>query len=110
MSASPSYAVDFATVAQRDLQDIVEFIAADDAVAARRVLDLMESRVAALKRMPERGRVVPELAALGVHMYRELVVAPWRIIYRISGQTVYVLAVLDGRRNLEDVLLERLVR
>ena len=110
MTASPSYAVDFAGVAQRDLQSIVEFIAADDATAARRVLNLMEARVAALKRMPERGRVVPELAAMGVHLYRELVVAPWRIIYRISGRTVYILAVLDGRRNLEDVLLDRLVR
>ena len=70
----------------------------------------MEARVAALQRMPERGRVVPELAAMGVHLYRELVVAPWRIIYRISGRTAYVLAVVDGRRNLEDVLLDRLVR
>jgi hypothetical protein len=31
-------------------------------------------------------------------------------VYRISGETVVVLAVLDGRRDLEDLLLERLVR
>jgi len=53
---------------------------------------------------------VPELAAVGVHTYRELVVSPWRLVYRISAKTVYVLAVLDGRRNIEDVLLDRLVR
>jgi GrpB-like predicted nucleotidyltransferase (UPF0157 family) len=35
---------------------------------------------------------------------------PYRIVYRISGNTVVVLAVLDGRRDLQDVLLERLVR
>ena len=60
--------------------------------------------------MPERGRVVPELAAVGIRTYRELVVEPWRLVYRITEKTVYVLAVLDGRRNIEDVLLDRLVR
>jgi plasmid stabilization system protein ParE len=105
-----SLSVKVAEVAARDLQSLVEFIAADDPATAVRVLNQLEARTASLARMPERGRVVPELAAVGIHTYRELVVTPWRIIYRISGQVVYVLAVLDGRRNLEDVLLDRLVR
>jgi plasmid stabilization system protein ParE len=104
------YTVEFAGVAQRDLQSIVELIAANDPVAAVQVLDQIEGRVASLKNLPERGRVVPELAAFGIQTHRELVVTPWRVIYRISGRTVYVLAVLDGRRNIEDVLLDRLVR
>jgi len=48
--------------------------------------------------------------AQGVGHYRELIIPPWRVIYRFSGDTVYVLSVLDSRRNLEDVLLERLIR
>jgi toxin ParE1/3/4 len=46
----------------------------------------------------------------GILQYRELIVPPWRIIYRISGDFVYVLAVFDSRQNIEDVLLDRLVR
>jgi toxin ParE1/3/4 len=110
MASYRSFRVEFALVAQRDLQAIVEFITADDPVAAARVLDQIESRTASLQRMREHGRVVPELAAVGIRTYRELVVGPWRLVYRISGKTVYVLAVLDGRRNIEDVLLDRLVR
>jgi len=110
MPSGPTFLVEFAAVAQRDLQSMIEFIAADDPVAAGEVLNRIESRCAALKQMPERGRVVPELAAFGVHAYRELVVTPWRVVCRLSGTRVYVLAVLDGRRNLEDVLLDRLVR
>ena len=60
--------------------------------------------------MPKRGRIVPELAAVGVHGCRELLPSPWRIIYRISEDMVYVLAVVDGRRNLGDLLLERFLR
>jgi hypothetical protein len=31
-------------------------------------------------------------------------------VYRIEGDTVTLLAVLDGRRDLEDALLDRLLR
>ena len=110
MASPRSYAVEFAAVAECDLQEIVAFIAADDPGAALRVFDRIEARCATLAQMPERGRVVPELAAFGVHTYRELVVSPWRVVYRISGKTVFVLAVVDSRRNVEDILLDRLVR
>jgi plasmid stabilization system protein ParE len=110
MTAPRSYRVEFAAVAEVDLRTIVEFIAANDPVAAAKVLDQIEFRATTLKQMPERGRVVPELAAIGVHTYRELIISPWRMVYRISGTMVYVLAVFDGRRNIEDILLDRLVR
>jgi plasmid stabilization system protein ParE len=39
-----------------------------------------------------------------------LVETPHRIVYRVAGSRVLVLAVLDARRSLEDVLLDRLLR
>ena len=56
------------------------------------------------------GRVVPEFAHFGIRSWRELIVRPYRVIYRIDGHTVYVLAVVDGRRELDDLLLEKLIR
>ncbi len=110
MAALQRYKVEFAAVAAGDLLAIVEYIAADNPGAALRVLKQIEARCASLNQMPERGRVVPELAAFGIHTYRELVITPWRVVYRIIGMTVSILAVVDDRRNLEDVLLDRLVR
>ena len=40
----------------------------------------------------------------------ELLIKPWRLIYRIDPKTVWVLALLDGRRQLDDLLLERFLR
>ena len=54
--------------------------------------------------------IVPELQAQAVLFYRELLHKSWRIIYRIETNTVYVLALLDARRNVEDLLLNRLIR
>jgi toxin ParE1/3/4 len=59
---------------------------------------------------PDRGRIVPEVQDQGITLYRELIVPPWRIIYRISEKAVYVLSVLDSRQNVEDILLKRLIR
>ena len=51
-----------------------------------------------------------ELASLDVVNYRELLVLPYRIVYRIEKPKVFVLAVLDGRRDLRQLLSERLLR
>ena len=54
--------------------------------------------------------MVPELGAIDVVAYRELVEGPWRIVYRYDDRAVSVVAVLDARRDLTSLLLARLVR
>jgi toxin ParE1/3/4 len=58
--------------------------------------------------MAARGRVVPELAAVGVQRYRELIEGNYRIIYAVNENEVRVVAVLDGRRDVADLLHRRL--
>lgn len=96
--------------AVRDLEEIVAYVAADSPGNARKLLKRLESRAEALDVAPLRGRVVPELARFGIRGWRELLVKPYRIVFRVGENEVWVLAVFDGRRDLEDVLLERLVR
>ncbi len=96
--------------ARLDLQQIVQFIAENTPSNALAVLERMERRCLSLGPMPQRGRIVPELRAAGVQTYRELVEGPWRIVYRYDARNVYVTAVLDARRDLSSLLLERLAR
>ena len=96
--------------AQSDLDAFVAYIATDNIENALSVLDRLQERADSLTTAAERGRLVPELRSIGVHQYRELIERPWRIVYRIEPDTVIVLAVLDGRRDLESLLLDRLVR
>ena len=108
--AERRFRVVWAEAAARDLEDIVAFVAEDSVTSAGRLLSTLRGRAASLERVPMRGRVVPELSRFGMRSWREVVARPYRIVYRISGDTVTVLAVLDGRRDLEDLLLERLLR
>lgn len=101
------YEVEWSEAASADLDAIVAFIERDRPLAALRVLTRVETRAAALLAYPLRGRVVPELAAFQIRIYRELLVSPYRLMYRIAEDHVVVLGVFDGRRNLEDILVER---
>ncbi len=104
------YKVCWAEVAEEDLRAIIEYIRADNPSAAKANLKKIRSKISNLHSFPQRGRVVPELKGYGILQYRELVIPPWRVIYRISEFDVYVLSVIDSRRNVEDILLDRLVR
>ena len=102
--------VRWAEAAKLDLERIVRFIAEDNPSTALAVLERIEGRCLGLDVMPRRGRIVPELRAVGVQTYRELIEGPWRIVYRYDAHYIYVTAVLDVRRDLTSVLLERLAR
>ena len=104
------FRVEWAEVAVCDLEEIVTFLALDSEQDARRVLRRLEKRAATLESIPVRSRVVPELARFQMRGWRELVIKPYRLVYRIEGDTVIVLAVFDARRDLEDLLLERLLQ
>ena len=96
--------------AARDLTDIAVWIARESPADARRLLKRIRNRSRTLATTPSRCRVVPELVEFGIHQFRELITRPYRLVYRVQADRVFVLAVLDSRRDLEDVLLERLVR
>ena len=106
---SKTYKVSWAAVARNDLKQIIEYIAIDSPGNASRILKKIKNKTSAIFFSPERGRVVPELKEQGIQTYRELIIAPWRIIYRITDTTVFVLSVIDSRRNVEDLLLDRFV-
>jgi len=105
-----SKSVFWTNTARSDLEEIINFIAADSVSNALSVLEKLEIKVATLASQPDRDRLVPELNHLGVCQYRELIESPWRIIYRIEMNKVFVLAVMDSRRDLASILLQRLVR
>jgi toxin ParE1/3/4 len=110
MAEAKSYQVLWTHTAQQDLSEIINYIAQDSVADALANMGKLETKAALLITLPNRGRVVPELLHTGIVQYRELISAPWRIIYRVENQKVLIMAVLDSRRDLQTVLLSRLAR
>ncbi len=103
------YAVIWASTAENDLARIIEYLAVDSPANALKVLDKLKKKAANLHHSPKRGRIIPELQEYGIYQFRELIIAPWRLIYRVQMNEVYVLAVIDYRQNIEDILLKRIL-
>ena len=91
-----------------DLDDILDYLA-EEAVIDR-ALDLYEKvrqKVASLSRLPRRCRYVPELKEVGLTEFRESILPPYRILFRLVGKRVILMGVLDSRRDLEEILIQR---
>jgi plasmid stabilization system protein ParE len=95
-------------VAIADVEGIVDPVAVHDSLAAaEKLYDKLEASIDSLVTTPRRGRVVPELRAEGLEMYRQLLVGKYRILFRVRGRDVVLLGVLDGRRDLAELLIQR---
>ena len=94
-----------------DLIAIIDYIALRDGPgSAADAHETIMSTVGDLETMPRRCRVVPELHAEGIDAYREMLAGPYRIMFAIRGTDVVVLAAVDGRRDLGELLIERALR
>ncbi len=104
------FAVLLTNDAARDLEALYDYIALHDAPQkADYVLEQIEKTFSRLSEFPERGAYPKELAALGIREYREIFFKPYRIIYRIMDKDVYVLLIVDGRRDMQTLLQRRLL-
>jgi toxin ParE1/3/4 len=97
-------------VAAADLERIATYLASESPVRAATIIDRIVERAESLASLPGRGRTPPELRSVGDRTWRELQEPPWRIVYRRLDEVVQIHAVLDGRRNLEDILMERMLK
>ena len=97
--------------AEDDLFEIRHFIARNDSISkADKILAKLEEKCLSLANFPNRGHTPPELERIAVFDYLEVHYKPYRIIYQIIERKVYVHCVLDGRRDLQELLYERLLR
>jgi len=104
-----NFKVLWAKSAQKDLEQIIEYIKIDNIDTAKNVFLELKSECDELYYFPERFRVVPELQKINIFQFREIIYKRWRVVYKITGANVYILFVVDSSRNVEDLLLQRLL-
>ena len=105
-----SFAVLLTEDAARDLNELYDYITAHDSPQkADNVLEQIETTFSTLSEFPERGVYPKELLKLGIREYREIFFKPYRIIYRVMDKSVYVLLIVDSRRDMQSLLQRRLL-
>lgn len=104
------YKILWTEIAEADMSEIIEYIAQDSKNKAIKILAKIKDKTSQLKSFPERGRIVPEFHKFNINSIHELILSHWRIFYKFDGGIVYILGVIDSRRNVEDILLNRFLR
>ena len=87
-----------------DLEAIAEYIARDSGYYARAVVTEILSVSRSVGEVPLIGRIVPET---GDENIRERFVYSYRLIYQITSEEIVIVAVMHGKRLLEN-LAERI--
>ena len=89
--------------ALNDLNTIAEYIALSNFAAAKKLMRKIFDKIARLENHPESGKIPRELINFN---YREIVVNPCRIFYKIDGEQIYILHVIRQERDLRKFLLQ----
>ena len=102
--------VEVSPFAQDDLNEIIEYYYSYSQNYVETTISEFEENVMSLQQHPKSGRIIPELERQGITQYRELIQGYYRIIYKISKDKIILLTVIDGRRNFEEIIIEKLSR
>ncbi len=107
-----THPVYFTGEAEKDLMEIYGDIRDSGCpMTARSLLKQIRQACDRLSETPQRGRTVPELNRIGISDYREIIFKVYRIIYEIEpSHRVTIHCILDGRRDVQTVLAQRMLR
>jgi toxin ParE1/3/4 len=96
---------------REDIIEIYEYVYFNDSPeSAEQLLDNIEDAYFRLEQLPTRGHIPEELKNTGIKRFKEIHFKYFRIIYEIAEDIVYVHCILDGRRNIQEILSDRLLR
>lgn len=104
------YKVYWTKEATADLEELVDYVSKDRVSAAKSIYKKIKSKCRELKISPEKYRRVPELLDVYIERYREIIIPPYRVVYKVTESEVYIIAVIDGRRDFESFIFDRLLR
>lgn len=89
-----------------DLNEIAEYIALSNPIAANDLVKNIFAAVERLEQFPKSGKKPVEITKLN---YRELIINPCRLFYRISQTSIFIVHICRQERDLRKFLIEKAI-
>ena len=86
--------------AQKDLEHIFFYIAEDSINNAHNFILELEQKIYSLDTMPERFALIGENLFFGTN-YRQIIHKKYRVIYKVSGDSIYIMRVVHGSELID---------
>ncbi len=104
------YNIHLVSDAEEDLFDIYRYTSERySSSKAHSLIENIKNAILKLESYPAMGNIPPELERIAVSDFLEIHFKPYRIIYQLLGNDVFIHCVLDGRRDMQTLLQERLL-
>ena len=91
--------------AKQDLKQVYDYIARDSKFYAAKVSQDIVDKSEKLFNFPKIGRIVPEIDNPNI---RELIIYSYRLIYRVSTNTIEILALIHGKQDFSSGNFDKL--
>jgi len=106
-----NYSVVFLKAAEQDLKELKQYIVRHFGNATwQATLVQLKTSVQTLQTHPQAGSIPDELRTLNPGQYRQVLSGMNRIIYEIRQETIYIHIVCDSRRDMQGLLMRRMLR
>ncbi len=97
--------------AEQDLKDLRRCVVKNFSQATwLKTFSKLKESIRNLAEFPLLGAVPPELESLNMNQYRQIISGMNRVIYEPRADAVYIYMIVDTRRDLETLLMQRLMR
>jgi len=94
------YRVTWSPEAVEDLESIAEYIERDSSFYAQAVVSKVLEMTRNIREVPLIGRMLPEI---GDENIRERFIYSYRVVYKIENQQILIVAIIHGKRLLENI-------
>ena len=78
---------------------------------ANKIYDRIIKEIDLLEMEEIKTKQVQELKDIGILDVHELTIKPWKVYYKIrnDNQKIFILFILDTRRNIEEILISKVI-
>jgi toxin ParE1/3/4 len=78
-------------------------------ITAEKIYSKIMHEVKRVSENAEGRRIVPLLKELGINDIHQFNVNPWILFYKVENKKMEIISIIDGRRNLEEILYKKLL-
>jgi len=93
-----------------ELVEIISYIKNNTGkITAEKINKKIISEVNRVSENPKSRRIAPLLREFGINYIHQLNVNPWIVFYKFSDIKMEIVSIIDGRRNLEEILYKKIM-
>jgi toxin ParE1/3/4 len=93
-----------------ELAEIISYIKYNTGkMTAEKIYNKIINKVNQISENPEGRRIAPLLREFGINYVHQLNINPWIIFYKVEDKKMEIISIIDGRRNLEEILYRKML-